>query len=50
VQSLVAKKLEDLSRNRNPEHIVAETRKCMFLITKAAKALPPSYKRSGSWG
>jgi HEPN superfamily AbiU2-like protein len=50
VRSLVAKKLEDLSRNRNHEHIVAETRKCMFLITEAAKALPPGYKRSANWG
>lgn len=49
VQSLVAKKLEDLSWNRTQEHIVAETRKCMFLITQAAGALPAGYKRSGTW-
>lgn len=49
VQDLVAKKLKDLSTSRNQEHIVAETRKCMFLITQAANALPPGYQRSGSW-
>ena len=36
VQSLVGKKLEDLRNNRNQEHIVAETRKCLAIFTQAA--------------
>jgi hypothetical protein len=38
VRSLVGKKLDDLSNNRNQEHIVAETRKCLALFTAAASA------------
>jgi hypothetical protein len=33
VRSLVARKLKDLRENPNHEHIVAETRMCMSLIT-----------------
>jgi hypothetical protein len=49
VKSLVAKNLNELGRVRNEEHIVAETRKCMFLITQAAKALPSGHGSFGSW-
>jgi hypothetical protein len=49
VRDLVATKLGDLRQSRTQENIVAETRKCMFLITEAVKAFPPGYKRSGSW-
>jgi len=50
VKDLVATKLGDLRQSRTQDHIVAETRKCMFLITEATKSLPPGYKRSGRWG
>jgi len=36
VKALVAKRLEELSRSRNQEHIVAETRRCLALFTEAA--------------
>jgi hypothetical protein len=36
VKALVAKKLDELNQNRNQEHIVAETRKCLALFTEAA--------------
>ena len=42
VRSLVGKKLEDLSTNRNHEQIVAETRKCLALLTAAASASRPN--------
>ena len=50
VRSLVAKKMKDLRANPNHEHIVAETRMCMSLITQAAKALPRASRRSLRWG
>ena len=50
VRSLVAKKLKDLRENPNHEHIVAETRMCMSLITQAAKALPSASRRALRWG
>jgi hypothetical protein len=49
VRSLVAKKLTDLRENPNHEHIVAETRMCMSLITQAAKALPSASRRALRW-
>ena len=45
VRSLVDKKLKDLRENPTHEHIVAETRMCMTLITQAVKALPNSSRR-----
>jgi hypothetical protein len=50
VRRLVTKKLKDLSDAPNHEHIVAETRMCMSLITQAAKALPKSSRRALRWG
>jgi len=50
VRSLVAKELKDLRENPNHEHIVAETRMCMSLITQAAKALPSASRRALRWG
>jgi hypothetical protein len=50
VRSLVAKKMKDLRDNANHEHIVAETRMCMSLITQAAKALPSASRRALRWG
>jgi predicted translin family RNA/ssDNA-binding protein len=49
VRSLVSKKLEDLRQNRTQEHIVAETRKCMALITEAAQGHAFTGRRSGRW-
>ena len=49
VRSLVSRKLEDLSQSRTQEHIVAETRKCMSLITQAAKAHPSADSRWRCW-
>lgn len=49
VRSLVAEDIHQLNQTPNHEFIVSETRKCMFLITEAAKALPRGYKRRGSW-
>ncbi len=48
VRSLVAKKMKDLRDLPNHEHIVAETRMCMSLITQAAMALSDS-RRSLRW-
>jgi hypothetical protein len=45
-----AKKLTELSDVQNHEHIVAETRMCMTLITQAAKALPKASRRALRWG
>jgi hypothetical protein len=50
VRSLVAKKIRELNQLPDHEFIVSETRKMLFLLTQAASALPPGYKRSGSWG
>lgn len=50
VRSLVAKRLKDLRDSPNHEHIVAETRMCMSLITQAAKALPSASWRALRWG
>ena len=50
VRSLTAKKLKDLGDSLNHEHIVAETRMCMSLITQAAKALPKASRRALRWG
>jgi hypothetical protein len=49
IRSLVARPLSDLSDNPTTEHIVAETRMCMTLITKAAKALPGNGRRALRW-
>jgi hypothetical protein len=50
VRSLAAKKLKDLRDAPAHEHIVAETRMCMSLITRAAKALPKTSRRALRWG
>ena len=50
VRSLVTKKLKHLREHANQEHIVAETRICMSLITQAARALPSSSRRALRWG
>ena len=50
VRSLAAKKLKDLPDGSTHEHIVAETRMCMSLITRAAKALPKTSRRALRWG
>ena len=49
VRSLATKKLKDLRDNLSQEHIVAETRMCMSLITQAAKALPSASRRALRW-
>jgi hypothetical protein len=49
-RSLAAKKLKDLRDGPTHEHIVAETRMCMSLITQAAKALPKTSRRALRWG
>jgi hypothetical protein len=49
VRSLAAKKLKDLRDGPTHEHIVAETRMCMALITQAAKALPKTARRTLRW-
>jgi hypothetical protein len=49
VRSLVDKKLKDLRENPTHEHIVAETRMCMTLITQAVKALPNASRRALRW-
>ena len=46
VRSLVAKNLKELRNSPTQEHIVADTRKCMFLVTEAAKSLPAGFGRS----
>jgi AbiU2 len=52
VRSLAAKKLKELRDGPTHEHIVAdaETRMCMSLITRAAKALPKTSRRGLRWG
>jgi hypothetical protein len=50
VRSLVAKKIRELNQLPDHEFIVSETRKMLFLLTQAASALPPGFKRSGNWG
>jgi hypothetical protein len=49
VRSLVDKKLKDLRENPTHEHIVAETRMCMTLITQAVKALPNGSRHALRW-
>jgi hypothetical protein len=49
VRSLVARPLSDLSDNPTTEHIVAETRMCMTLITQAANALSGNDRRALRW-
>lgn len=49
VRSLVEKKLKDLRENPVHEHIVAETRMCMTLLTRAAKAVPNASRRTIRW-
>ena len=49
VRGLVAKKLNQLDDGPNHEHIVAETRMCMSLITQAAMALPATSRRDLRW-
>src|SRR5882672_3442143 len=41
---------KDLRDGPTHEHIVAETRMCMSLITRAAKALPKTSRRALRWG
>lgn len=50
VRSLVPRNIKHLRETLNDEHIVAETRMCMSLITRAARVLPPGAKRSLRYG
>jgi hypothetical protein len=49
IRSLVRRKLKDLRENATHEHIVAETRMCMNLITGAARALPGTSRHTLRW-
>jgi hypothetical protein len=49
VRSLAAKKLKDLRDDLTNKHIVAETRMCVSLITRAANALPKTSRRALRW-
>jgi hypothetical protein len=49
IRSLVAKPLSDLSDNSTTEHIVAETRMCMTLITQTANAFSENDRTALRW-
>jgi hypothetical protein len=49
VRELVAEKLEDWRESSNQGYIVAETRRCMALLTRAANSLSLSERLSRSW-
>lgn len=49
IRRLVARKLKDLREGPTHEHIVAETRMCMDLLTRAVKTLPNASRRNLRW-
>jgi hypothetical protein len=49
IRSLVARPLKDLRETPTTEHIVAETRMCMTLITHAANVIPHVSRRALRW-
>lgn len=49
VRRLAVKKMKDLRDGPTTEHIVAETRMCMKLITQATSALPSGGKKALRW-